>query len=124
MTREIKYRAWDEDNEKMWYWESGYIYNDFWNAVRVHKHIPMECIGLKDKNKKEIYEGDIFNYERHSRYNVDSFIGVVVRHKTQPVFITKPHNLFDADEIEFDVLPYFKIIGNIHDSPELLEGNT
>ena len=122
--RELKFRAWHKQEKKILLPSDniGVVIFGF-NIVIDKKYIMMQYIGLKDKNGKEIYEGDIFKYNHHKGYNFETFIGSIFRHDTLPKHITKPRNLFDADEIEVDVLPYLEVIGNIHENPELLKSN-
>lgn len=70
--------------------------------------------GLKDKNGKEIYEGDLF----HAGY----FGGndVVLWNKENARYIGKtPHGYISYVGRE----PSAEIVGNIHDHPELLKQN-
>lgn len=71
-----------------------------------------EFTGMTDKNGKKIYEGDIVNEIR----NVFSPFFVSYR---APKYV-----LIDCDNREWLMFSshIFKVIGNIHDNPELMKG--
>ena len=79
--------------------------------------ILMQCTGLKDKNGKLIYEGDIFNIG-------DDHILNVVFYEESPCFMlqfgTGPDTgLPRRRQLSTAFTDYFEIIGNIHENPEL-----
>ena len=70
MTREIKFRIWDKDNNKMLHYDNDIVPCITLNGVLQdcskevssnvsYKYELMQFTGLKDKNGKEIFEGDI-----------------------------------------------------------------
>ena len=107
--REIKFRAWDKENKKIISWEDIKVYEDnspYLSDYFNFKNTPiilMQYTGLKDKNGKEIYEGDIV-YSTYYRHNIE----------IEDIFTM--YKWFDYPESE-----EFEIIGNIYENPELLK---
>ena len=79
-------------------------------------------IGLKDKNKKEIYEGDIveFNYFIEGDKNVSL---MVVRYDGCSFKAYSKIGLTSSLNLEVDINEgKIEVIGNIYETPELLKG--
>ena len=118
-------------------WVYGYYCKDFWKPRKGHGIIPIneddggyvevdpetvgECTGMKDKNGKRIFEGDIVQF--YGTYALEVFIehGHTMIRWFDTVTNTKCTELFFAYDEGFDEV--CEIIGNIHDNPELLEVN-
>ena len=140
--REIKFRVWDKQKKRWientgnpyvfpfngkvamtcWGSKTGYIsdtdYSEYYELS--------QYTGLKDKNEKEIYEGDIIsvvdigtNPSENSRHQI-----VYCGEDDYPAFDLKPH--LDCDS---NGLSYLKaggdeemiVIGNVYENPELLK---
>lgn len=72
--------------------------------------------GLKDKNGKRIFEGDILEYVDND--GMVQYISVVFE---ECAFLIEDHGVTDTDLLTSYVCLDLKVIGNIHDNPELLE---
>jgi len=125
--REIKFRAWNDISKEMLYHGKdiqGLIWwNEFGEIQSLAKAELMQSTGLKDKNGKEIYEGDIFEYEyvlgEGYKYkttdNPEMFNGVDVVGFANSEFIGENRYLMLSRYVNI------KVIGNKFDNPELLE---
>ena len=83
---------------------------DFYGDIEL-----MQYIGLKDKNDKEIYEGDIVKTPNGGRLIKWWQSGFVMR--TLEDDITNDLSGFTNS---YESMPRCEVIGNIHENPELL----
>lgn len=107
--REIKFRAWDTLNKRFLNGTYG-LMDTFVNSYSKGRLIFMQYIGLKDKNGKEIYEGDIIDNGR--------YIAKVVWEDYRRGF-----GLQDKKNTTWNNPDFFrcKVIGNIYENSELLK---
>ena len=118
-----KFRAWDEDSQKMNGNVEIYIAKDKTIEVRPKddKTILMQSTWLFDKNGKEIYEGDIVKF---SDCDDDVYVTPVVWDKNYACFGVsfsgKYPVSFDYLEEFYTELKDIEVVGNIYENPELL----
>lgn len=124
-----RFRAWDKEFKEMVQVDALVFDEQIIKATYKNRNVVkddlknyvlMQSTGLKDKNGKEIFEGDILKVT-----NLQSWLEVVSFNEDKAMFVSKEikrdieetplYDLFNTDIFEVE------IIGNIHTNPELLE---
>ena len=84
--------------------------------------------GLTDKNGKQIFEGDIIKYKNTDGIKFNSValtvIGKVVYNEKNASFAISGKDEIGAKYYDYFPIKNIEVIGNIHDDPELLRGDT
>ena len=113
--REIKFRAWHKKDKfmhivsELFFREGGFCDFEL-----------MQYTGLKDKNGKEIYEGDIVNYTSINGKSIGKYVVEWYEYKCGYILsgINKESELWNRDWEPMRA----EITGNIYENPELTEG--
>ena len=136
MQNRFKFRTWNPDIKTFTYW--GWLKNGEYKNMcscrdmskdELLEKYTQQCTGLKDKNDKLIYEGDIVKFAEYDW--TDFSFKDWEQEKTEivwgsghsyPAFDLKTHN-FDCNGLAyiFEEGWTIEVIGNIYENPELLE---
>jgi uncharacterized phage protein (TIGR01671 family) len=130
--REIEFRGRRKKDGK---WAKGHLthHADYYSSIRplymmVEYEVDTETVGqytgLKDSNGVKIFEGDIvdfmFFYQAETEIE-EHYKGVIEFDKYSFAFKVSETARWYLSELTFDSQSDIEIIGNIHDSPELLD---
>ena len=133
MSREIKFRAWNNgimcyvekildfkgsmhlilDNPDIDFFGNHYGANTDWAEL-------MQYTGLKDKNDKEIYEDDIVKIDGFDDDELNEHFLVKFENESARYILSGNRLVYDFDNTYANEC---EIIGNIYENPELLEGD-
>lgn len=137
----FRFRAWDKKNKRMLYniqeaYDGYCVEDEKGNEVenccvdcfssffpyddndKNEDFIVEQCTGLKDKNGRLIYEGDIIRLPWQAGW--PDLIGVVKFNELYACFLLSK-TITDKAEQSFWWNAGKEVIGNIHENPELLE---
>ena len=141
--REIKFRAWDTKDNTMW--EAWNPYVSQFQAIEIadklcawrfikweekHQYIFTQYTWLKDKNWKEIYEGDIVRIlytdwgskSQDDTRTLEQYL-IDISHKAQVVFMWDRYWLRCWEKYD-SIFPwahwFIEVIWNIYENPELI----
>ncbi len=139
--REIKFRAWSVEKKNMLnnaqFLYDGmcgdeedvkdpFLYSDnFGNLTEDDEVILMQFTGLKDKNGKEIYEGDwikdetFFNHAGQEGVEDNILDGVC---EYEGASFCVDNGITGCGYVPLNATENWVIVSNVHENPELLEG--
>jgi uncharacterized phage protein (TIGR01671 family) len=118
--RQLKFRVWDKLEKRFIYPDKGYQghyvlsldgkFHNLQNGSGGDECVVQQFIGITDKNKKEIFEGDVVSFDGFSfKQGVVSYLN---GYSTYVIDVDKA--LIQIPNIDFET---FEVVGNIFELP-------
>ena len=126
MNREIKFRAWDKKFNTMFPTECIEFYG--WGQINIIDEegdseerdvVLMQYTGLKDKNGKEIYEGDVVRF----KYTPSSLTKAIIEYDEESIAFkleVKESEEWCKHSCYLEPRCQIEVIGNIYENPNLV----
>ena len=120
--REIKFRAWDKEEQEMLDWDKFFNLDiaQVFESKGSWGVYPMQYTGAKDLNNTEIYEDDIIVWAEETNHGISLFKAVVVWSEDSLEYIA-------LNELGWSMCLYEiiekngYIVGNVHENSDLLK---
>lgn len=137
MQDRVNYRFWDTKERVMLDWDC--ICQTAFNCTRKEgneiqryglmyfvfttpqRFIPLQCTGLRDKNGKLIFEGDIV-HKSGSKFNGEKIISEIEWCETSAHFVYSDYiGIGGSHEFRTGTAGKMEVLGNIYENPELIK---
>jgi len=116
--RELKFRIYSFVSKYFIYFD---VYEGVPQGIAGGVSEPQEYTGLKDKDGKEIYEGDIVQYNQNSSYDNMDFIAKWSDDKLGFIFQSNSGEQLVNQTPHLNRFKHLEVVGNIFENPELLK---
>lgn len=127
MQREIKFKVWDKVTKKMLVNYNLFTFESNFGGIKEEDIEICQYTGLKDKNGKEIYEGDILftTIKLDDKFGEKPVYYLVKFTKIEDCCVGGNGFVIEQSDFYFQAFDFegnlqAKIVGNIYENPDLL----